>query len=292
MRALTLLATSVVVMAGCKHDVKCGPGTELKDGVCVADQHASTTSAAAGNPPVNDMIAATQTFADRLCACADKKDPDCFKKVQGDMQKWMVDNADAIRNFKPTAQEQQQATVIGQKMNGCMQQMSPSAEVSASAGSGAPAVDQGPAAASSGAKLNELVKFANSEWTVLKALPKGRHLASNNQFQKAASIDEGKFVLVAFKVKNGLSAKAFIKEPKIRDAQGRTFEPFEEGAFYVPDGKKTAGIGEDVPPSMTREFWEPYQVADDSTGLTLLTHDLGGDMFDDSGPETAVALGL
>jgi hypothetical protein len=137
------------------------------------------------------------------------------------------------------------------------------------------------------ARLADVVKFHRAEWVVLSATGSGRHLASNNRFQKSLTVDDGKFVLVQFKVKNLTKEKAAITPPKVRDSQGRVFEPVDEAAFYVPEDKITAGFMDPVPPAIPTEYWEPYQVADDSTGLVLLTHELA-----DSEDVYPVALGL
>jgi hypothetical protein len=42
-----------------------------------------------------------------------------------------------------------------------------------------------------------------------------------------------------------------------------------------------------IPPGIATEYWEPYQVADDSTELVLLTHEL-----DDDSVVSPVALGI
>jgi len=44
--------------------------------------------------------------------------------------------------------------------------------------------------------------------------------------------------------------------------------------------------------SLVTEYWGAYQVADDSTDLVLLAHDLGGGMFDRDDPNVKpIALG-
>jgi hypothetical protein len=127
------------------------------------------------------------------------------------------------------------------------------------------------------AKLRDTVKFQRAEWVVLSAIEQGRHLASNNMFQKALNVDEGKFILVQFKVKNLTNGKATTDSPKLKDGKGRVFEPLEYASFYVPEDKKALGFMEEIPPTIAREFWEPYQVADDSTELLLLAHELDND---------------
>jgi hypothetical protein len=74
-------------------------------------------------PNVSEAMAKSKEFTDRICQCADTRDAECAKKVQGDMQAWAANNADKMRDYKPTAEEQQQAGAIAQKMTGCMQRM-------------------------------------------------------------------------------------------------------------------------------------------------------------------------
>jgi hypothetical protein len=137
------------------------------------------------------------------------------------------------------------------------------------------------------AKLKDTVKFERIEWIVLSASEKGRRLVSNNMFAKSLTVDEGKFILVQFKVRNLTNTKATTEPPKLKDGKGRVFEPIEGHHFYVPDGKKSVGFLNEIPPGIATEFWEPYLVPDDSMDLLLLTHELDNDK-----PVKPVALGL
>jgi hypothetical protein len=96
----------------------------------------------------SDAMAKSKEFADRVCACADKKDGECFKKVQEEMGKWAADNADKMKDYKPTEEEQKQATEIAQKMSTCMQKaMTLEAPAAGGAMGGAPAAGGSAAAA-------------------------------------------------------------------------------------------------------------------------------------------------
>lgn len=70
------------------------------------------------------------------------------------------------------------------------------------------------------------------------------------------------------------------------------FEPVEGSAFYISNGKKVPGFMEDAPPGLMKEFWGAYHVADDSTDLVLLAHDIGGGVFNDNPNVWPIALGL
>ena len=70
-----------------------------------------------------EAMRVSRDFTERICTCADHHDQDCFKKVQDDMQKWVAQNADKMKDFRPSDAEQQQMQVIAQRMSGCMQKL-------------------------------------------------------------------------------------------------------------------------------------------------------------------------
>lgn len=124
------------------------------------------------------------------------------------------------------------------------------------------------------AKIGDTVKFKDSEWTVIKAEDKGTTLKSNNQFQEAAKSDGGKFIVVAFKVKNlGQKEERILDHPKLKDSQGSEFGTIDMQSIYIPDGKKTMGL-EALPSSLVKEFWAVYEVAGDSKGLQFMAREV------------------
>jgi hypothetical protein len=123
------------------------------------------------------------------------------------------------------------------------------------------------------ANMNEEIKFDDSVWVVKSAELCGKTMASNNTFQKGATT-EGKFVRVQFSVKNLQNKQDSIMDhPKLMDSQGREFGLYDHASFYVPKGTKTMVL-EQLPPSMTKEYWAVYEVPDDSTGIRFKARSL------------------
>lgn len=264
-------------------DVKCGEGTVLQNGECVVAKPAAPAPATAAPAASTAAGAARRALAKKLTAgqivarTAGEDDTILeFKATTGGCKR---------ENLIPIVNDSGQTMVnMGFKKLRCIDS-GEYVDLDGSAPMPPPSV---PVAAA----LNEPVKFDHSEWTVVSATWKGRQIPSNNQFQGGLQVDEGKLLHVQFKVRNGLTQKALVNPPKLRDSKGRVFEPVDDVAFYVPRGKKTPGIMEEAPPGLATEFWGAYHVADDSTDLVLLAHDLGGGMFDDNPNVKPIALGL
>lgn len=275
-----IVGVVLVVLAACSKErsVKCGTGTELKDGACVIS--ASVAQATAAAPVLMPAAVVVPTAAEAPppvpTECMDLK-----AKLTGCTKMPEENRADALEGWHTMMDHFTAQSVADQKhglaefANTCKETTTKMATICSDG------PDPGVAA------VNTLVKLPTIEWTVLAAFDKGRHLSSNNQFQKSLTVDEGKLVQVRFKIKNLTKEKKQPDAPTLRDAQGRTFEPIEMSSFYVPGDNKTLGGFEDVPPSIGKEFWEAYQVADDSTGLQLLAYDL--DVTNDIRP---ISLGL
>jgi hypothetical protein len=133
---------------------------------------------------------------------------------------------------------------------------------------------EAPAAAPSGPKIGDMVKFDDSEWTVVEAKLKGKRLASNNQFQEAAKTD-GKFIYVKFKVKNLTNKEERIGgHPKLVDGKGREFGDYDGASFYIGSNEKTIAL-EALPSSMGKQFAAIYEVPDDATNLSFQARGLG-----------------
>ena len=129
----------------------------------------------------------------------------------------------------------------------------------------APPAPSAPAAAKV-SMIGEKITFNDSEWIVTDAQIKGKSMKSNNPFQEDATT-EGKFVIVAYKVKN-LSNKEerILDTPKIVDSQGREFREYDKGAFYIPENGKTL-IMDALPSGLQKQFYAVYEVADDAKGF-------------------------
>jgi hypothetical protein len=250
-------------------EVKCGDGTVLKDGVCVA---LAPPPSSALSPALPSACIEYQAYVAK-CPKATDNDKATLKRGLEEMQKMLASKS-------PT--ERDQALVeIGRNCRTGMDAVRPICEPGAGGGASASA------APTRVAKLKDTVKFERAEWVVLAASDQGRHLASNNEFQQPLSADDGKFILVRFKIKNLTNTKARTKPPKLKDGHGRIFEALREATFFVPENAATLGIMHPIPPGIATEYWEPYQVADDSTDLVLLTHEI-----DDDSVVSPVALGI
>jgi hypothetical protein len=136
-------------------------------------------------------------------------------------------------------------------------------------------------------KVGELVKFDDSEWTVVETKDMGQKLASNNQFQEPAKTD-GRYIYVKFKVKNLTNKEERIMDhPKVVDSQGREFGAFDHETFYLPKGVKSMSL-EALPSSMQKEFGAIYEVPADAKTLTFEARSLA--MFGTD--KKKIALGL
>jgi hypothetical protein len=125
-----------------------------------------------------------------------------------------------------------------------------------------------------GAKVGETVKFSDSTWVVLKAERLGSTVKSNNQFQHDLKSEGGFFVRVAFKVTNlGLKEERLMALPKLKDSVGREFNEVDALPFYIPEGKHALML-EAIPPSLPKEFWSVYEVANDAVGLQFMAREL------------------
>jgi hypothetical protein len=280
------LVVLLLLGSACSKGAECGEGTVLKDGKCVV-QAGAATKEATPEPPAA-APAGTAAGAERRAVAKQLTNEQVVTRTSGEDDTVLEFKATTrvckLSDLKDTVSHSGQAMVkMGFTRLKCMD----SGEYVDL--DGTPAA---PAAAAVAAP-NEPVKFPHSEWTVVSATWKGRHLPSNNQFQGALDVEEGKLLQVQYKVRNGLPEKAEVRPPKLRDSKGRIFEPLEHTAFYIPQGKKTPNIMAAAPPALATEYWGAYQVADDSTDLVLLAHDLGGDMFDRDDPNVKpIALGL
>jgi hypothetical protein len=129
-RACLEKANSKDALDNCWAKQLSGDQRHRADRVAMAIEHASRRDSsgddgASSNDPAvaAAAMAAARDFADRICACADHKDQECFKKVQDDMQHWAADNADKMKDYKPTEDEMKDAQDVAQKMAACMQKV-------------------------------------------------------------------------------------------------------------------------------------------------------------------------
>lgn len=124
-----------------------------------------------------------------------------------------------------------------------------------------------------------------SEWTILDVVNRGSKMKANESFEKDAST-AGTFVQVHFKVANVSKKEGTVGEvPKVIDPTGREFGTYENASSFRP--KDSNGIFLDkVQPSMSKEFYEIFEVPPGVTTLSFKAHDFG--IF---GKEKVIALG-
>jgi len=112
-------------------------------------------------------------------------------------------------------------------------------------------------------KINDIVKFDDSEWVVLEAKKLGKRIKSNNMFQEDATT-EGYFIRVKYSVKNLQNKEDTILEgPKLVDSEGREYREFDEQAFYIPKNTKTI-MGETLTSGLSKKFYSVFEVPEDA----------------------------
>ena len=119
--------------------------------------------------------------------------------------------------------------------------------------------------ASSGtAKLGEPFTFAgDSTWTVTAARDRGKRLAGAGDSASTA----GRFVEVRFAITNLTKKEDSILDlPAIVDDQGREFKPFDRSSSFLPAGARDLAMAP-LPPSLSKEFSEIYELPADAGGL-------------------------
>lgn len=129
-----------------------------------------------------------------------------------------------------------------------------------------PAADPAPGKQS---VIGDLVKFDDSEWTVVEARQLGSTLRGG-QFSEPKQ-SEGKFVYVKFKVKNVTNEEeSILFTPAIVDSKGRRFEQFDEQAFYLPDNEKSMTM-EQLPSGLPKTFSAIFEIPSDAAGISFMT---------------------
>ena len=103
-------------------------------------------------------------------------------------------------------------------------------------------------------KINDIVKFDDSEWVVLEAKKLGKRIKSNNMFQEDATT-EGFFIRVKYSVKNIQNKEDTVMEgPKLVDSEGREYGEYDGQSFYIPENAKTI-TGETLTPGLAKKFY-------------------------------------
>lgn len=114
-----------------------------------------------------------------------------------------------------------------------------------------------------------------AEWTITEVVDRGTRLKpalGGNELSTA-----GRYIQVRFKITNKSSKEGFfLARPKIVDDKGREFGHVSYASDYVtPGGAGESMIDAKIPASMTKEYYELFEVAADADGLKLRAYDFG-----------------
>lgn len=125
------------------------------------------------------------------------------------------------------------------------------------------------AASSKAAAIGDVIKFEDSEWTVLSARDLGSTLRGGQFTEPKQS--EGKFVYVKFKVKNITNEEeSILFTPAITDSKGRRYEQFDEQAFYLPDNENSMTM-EQLPSGLPKTFSAIFEIPPDAKGINFMS---------------------
>lgn len=120
-------------------------------------------------------------------------------------------------------------------------------------------------------KINETVKFHDSEWVVLTVEDLGK-TAGVDIFPNRQIVTEGRFIRVKYKFTNISKSPAsmMFKLPDLIDSSNRifTYRPFSSS--YMPANANDIG-SKQLQPNVPKEFYEFYEVASGATGLKFRT---------------------
>ena len=115
-------------------------------------------------------------------------------------------------------------------------------------------------------KIGDLIKFSDSEWTIVSAVNNGKTLKSNNMFKDDA-LTEGKFITICYKVKNITNKEIRILDtPKLLDSKVREYNYYDEQVFYIPENAKDLKYAP-LPPDITKKFYSVFEVPSDAKNL-------------------------
>jgi hypothetical protein len=145
--------------------------------------------------------------------------------------------------------------------------------------------DKAGATTTTAGTVGKALAVGDAEWTILDVVNRGSKMKANESFDKDATT-AGSFIQVHFKIANTSKKEATVGEvPKLVDPTGREFGTYENASSFRP--KDSNGVFLDkVQPSMSREFYEIFEVPAGVTTLSMKVHDFG--IF---GKEKMIALG-
>ncbi len=147
--------------------------------------------------------------------------------------------------------------------------------------------DKGASTSTTSAGVGKALTIGDSEWTVLDVADRGQSMKPNESWDKEATTT-GRFIQVHMKIANvGKKEGTLAGGPKLVDpAGGREFGTFETQSSYLP--KDATGVFLDkIQPSMSKEFYEIYEIPAGITKLSLKAMDFG--LF---GTEKTIDLGI
>jgi hypothetical protein len=123
-------------------------------------------------------------------------------------------------------------------------------------------------ASAKAASIGDVVKFEDSEWTVIAARQMGSTLRGGQFTEPNQS--EGQFIYVKFRVKNVTNEQeSILFTPAITDSKGRRYEQFDEQAFYLPDDENSMTL-EQLPSGLPKTFSAIFEIPLDATGIRFM----------------------
>lgn len=121
------------------------------------------------------------------------------------------------------------------------------------------------------AKIGEVVKFPDSEWTVIEARNIGNTLSSVLENKHTS----GSFINVKFSVINKTNEEEQILEtPQLVDSKGRKFKQMDDCALYLPEGANEMTL-EQLPAGLSKTFYAIFEVPLDAAKLSFQARSLG-----------------
>lgn len=114
-----------------------------------------------------------------------------------------------------------------------------------------------------------------AEWTITEVVDRGSRLKNTVLGNELST--QGRYIQVRFKITNKSSKEGFfLARPKLVDDKGREFAHIGYSSDYVtPGGAGESMVDAKIPASMTKDFYEIFEVAADADGLKLKAYDFG-----------------
>lgn len=133
--------------------------------------------------------------------------------------------------------------------------------------------------------INKPTTVGDATWTVLDVQDRGSPMKANNEYTKDANT-QGRFIQVHIKVANTGKKEGYVSAPKLVDGTGREFGTMEDSFSFIPKGAESIALDK-VQPSLSKEFYELYELPPGVGSLSLQVNDFG--LF---GSPKKIALGV